>query len=50
VKKTADESLPAEVPPSSPPTIFLLAMRVMTQSKAHEMKTTTLNPSAPAGT
>jgi len=42
--------LPNLVPPSSPPTICLLAKRKPMQMQARVEKTTTLNPRAPAGT
>jgi len=45
-----DNSLPVDDPPSSPPSNFLLAIRVMKQQMATMTKTTTLNPRAPAGT
>jgi hypothetical protein len=49
-RKMHDISLPVSDPPSSPPNIFLLAIRVMKQTRATITKTTTLNPRAPAGT
>lgn len=45
-----EASLPVYDPPSSPPSIFLLTSKVMKQRMAQTMKTTTLNPSEPAGT
>lgn len=49
-RKRHDISLPVDVPPSSPPRIYLLAISVMKQQMATMTKTTTLNPRAPAGT
>jgi hypothetical protein len=49
-RKRHDISLPVDDPPSSPPSIFLLAIRVMKQTIATMTNTTTLNPRAPAGT
>lgn len=45
-----DKSLPVDDPPSSPPSIYLLAIRVIKQVQATMIKTTTLKPRAPAGT
>ena len=45
-----DKSLPVDEPPSSPPTIYLRAIRVIKQTQATITKTTTLNPREPAGT
>ena len=49
-KNKHDKSLPVDDPPSSPPSMNLLAIRVIKQVQAQMINTTTLKPRVPAGT
>lgn len=45
-----DANLPDDEPPSSPPSVALLTIKVIKHTTATAIKTTTLNPRDPAGT